>query len=182
MSEATWMARWQGKVQHHCRVEAAGPKLLAGSGRRDRQQGQAGGAKKGMRANAATRIPAANARPGVRNARKAEAGASAGAAAGVLARGGSTRASTSVRGTKCWLAVENVSRPTMTVYSATGDFAVTAVSVLAVGPNSASGAFPGHTGTCVWPDDGCQPGLWASKLAHANTKQTAKSKGLITIP
>jgi len=62
-------------------------------------------------------------------------------------------------------------------FPATGDFDVTAVSVLTTGPNLASGTFPGHIGNCVWPGDGCQPGLWASKLAHANRQQTAKRLG-----
>jgi hypothetical protein len=49
------------------------------------------------------------------------------------------------------------------------------------GPNCASGGVPGHIGICVWPGDGCQPGFCASKPAGPNKKQTAKSKGLITI-
>lgn len=56
------------------------------------------------------------------------------------------------------------------------------VSVLAGGPNRASGTVPGHIGTCVWPGDGCQPGFWANRLLDANTTKRARIKGLITIP
>ena len=57
---------------------------------------------------------------------------------------------------------------------------VSVVSVSAGGPNTASGGFPGHISTCVWPAEGCQAGFWATKLQHARVKPTAKSKGLIT--
>jgi hypothetical protein len=54
------------------------------------------------------------------------------------------------------------------------------VSVLAGGPNCASGGAPGHIGICVCPGDGCQPSFWAHKPPDADKTQSAKSKGFIT--
>src|SRR5947209_15029967 len=54
------------------------------------------------------------------------------------------------------------------------------VSLLAGGPNCASGAVPGHMATCVCPRAGCQPPVWANKLPHPKTKHRAKIEGLIT--
>src|SRR5215813_9981353 len=54
------------------------------------------------------------------------------------------------------------------------------VSMLGAGPNCASGGVLGHIGTCVWPGDGCQPGLWASKLAQPNKRDATNDKGFIT--
>src|SRR5579863_8266571 len=46
----------------------------------------------------------------------------------------------------------------------------------------ASGAAPGHIGTCVCPGDGCQVVCCALTPPNANTTQRARIIGFITIP
>lgn len=65
---------------------------------------------------------------------------------------------------------------------ATSDAVTVVVMSSGPGMGCASGAAPGHIGSCVCPGDGCQAGVWALRPPHANTTQSTKIKGFMTIP
>ena len=59
---------------------------------------------------------------------------------------------------------------------------VTVLEISGPATGCASGAVPGHIGTCVCPGEGCQTGVCALKEPNVITTKRAKSKGLVTVP